>query len=467
MLTRRHFVALLAAAPVAQAQPLPYLTIAEAAQALRRRQTTSLALTNACLHRIAAAQPRLHAFITVLADSARAEATAADRELAAGRPRGPLHGIPLAVKDLLDAKGVPTTAASRHWANNIPSADAPALANLRRAGAVLLGKLNMDEFAYNFTGETSAYGTARNPWNPAHSPGGSSGGAAVAIAAGLCLGAIGSDTGGSIRLPAAFCGVTGLKGTYGAVPTAGAAVLAGSLDHLGPLARTAEDAARLHEALGAPPILEKRVNPKSLRLGLARQLFWDHIDPETDLLLAEAIKTLAALTAGARPVTLPPLERSPLLPGFPHAYAEIIAAESYAYHAQRLQQHPELFHPTTKTNLTGGAAVTPARYQAALASLRRLRADPVPWFRQADILLTPTAPGPAFPFGQHDLVYLRNAAQWNLLGFPALSLPCGFTKNNLPVGLQLIAAPHREDQLIAAATAFERHTNWHRKQPRS
>ena len=465
MLTRRHFAALLATA--VQAQPLPYSTLTEAAQALRRRQTTSLALTNACLHRIAAAQPRLHAFITVLADSARAEATAADRELAAGRPRGPLHGIPIAVKDLLDAKGVPTTAASRHWANNIPAQDAPALANLRRAGAVLLGKLNMDEFAYNFTGETSAYGTARNPWNPAHSPGGSSGGSAVAIAAGLCFGAIGSDTGGSIRLPAAFCGVTGLKGTYGAVPTAGAAVLAGSLDHLGPLARTAEDAARLHEALGAPPILEKRVNVKSLRLGLARQLFWDNIDPETDSLLAAAIQTLAALTAGARPVTLPPLTRSPLLPGFPHAYAEIIAAESYAYHAQRLQQNPALFHTTTKTNLTGGADVTPARYQAALAELRRLRADPAPWFRQADLLLTPTAPGPAFPFGQHDLVYLRNAAQWNLLGFPALSLPCGFTKNNLPVGLQLIAAPHREDQLIAAATAFERHTDWHRKQPRS
>lgn len=464
MLTRRHFAALLAAA--AQAQPLPYSTLAEAAQALRRRQTTSLELTNLCLTRIAAAQPQLNAFITVLADSARAEAASADRELAAGRPRGPLHGIPIAVKDLLDAKGVPTTAASRHWANNIPTQDAPSLAKLRESGAVLLGKLNMDEFAYNFSGETSAYGTSRNPWNTDHSPGGSSGGSAVAIAAGLCLGAVGSDTGGSIRLPAAFCGVAGLKGTYGAVNTAGAAVLAGSLDHLGPLSRTAEDAARLQEAMGAPPINEKAVKPKSLRLGIARQVFWEGIDPETAAIIADAIKTLGALTAGAREVTLPPLERSSVLAGFPHAYVEIISAESYAYHAQRLQKNPELFDPTTKTNLAGGAEVTPARYQAALGELRRLRANPAPWFRQADILLTPTAPGPAFAFGKKDLVYLRNAAQWNLLGFPALSIPCGFTKDNLPVGLQLVAAPNREDQLIAAASAFERQTDWHRKTPR-
>ncbi len=464
MLTRRHFAALLAAA--VQAQPLPYQSIAEAAQALRRRQTTSLALTNVCLARIAAAQPRLNAFITVLADSARAEAAAADRELAAGRPRGPLHGIPIAVKDLLDAKGVPTTAASRHWAKNIPTQDAPALAKLREAGAILLGKLNMDEFAYNFSGETSAYGTPRNPWNTAHSPGGSSGGSAIAIAAGLCFGTVGSDTGGSIRLPAAFCGVTGLKGTYGAVNTAGAAVLAGSLDHLGPLAHTAEDAARLHEGMGAPPIREKLVKVKSLRLGIARQIFWDGVDPETNTILAEAIKTLGGLTAGAREVTLPPLERSPVLAGFPHAYVEIISAESFAYHAQRLKTNPELFDPTTKTNLAGGAEVTPARYQTALAELRRLRANPAPWFRQADLLLLPTAPGPAFAFGKKDLVYLRNAAQWNLLGFPALSIPCGFTKDNLPIGLQLVSAPNREDQLIAAATAYQKVTDWHRKTPR-
>jgi aspartyl-tRNA(Asn)/glutamyl-tRNA(Gln) amidotransferase subunit A len=464
MLTRRHFAALLAAA--ASAQPLPYSTIAEAAQALRRRQTTSLELTNLCLKRIAATQPRLNAFTSILADSARAEAAAADRELAAGRPRGPLHGIPIAVKDLLDTKGVPTTAASRHWANNIPTQDAPALAKLREAGAVLLGKLNMDEFAYNFSGETSSFGTSRNPWNTAHSPGGSSGGSAVAIAAGLCLGTVGSDTGGSIRLPAAFCGVTGLKGTYGAINTAGAAVLAGSLDHLGPLARTAEDAARLSEAMGAPPIHEKSVKPKSLRLGIARQVFWDGVDAETSALLAEAIKTLGALTAGARDVTLPPLERSPVLAGFPHAYVEVISAESYAYHAERLKTHPELFDPVTKTNLAGGAEVTPARYQAALAELHRLRANPASWFRQADILVMPTAPGPAFAFGKKDLVFLRNAAQWNLLGFPALSIPCGFTKDNLPVGLQLVAAPNREDQLIAAANAYQRQTDWHRKTPR-
>jgi len=465
MLTRRHFASLLAATAAAQAPE--YQSIAEAANALRRRQTTATQLTESCLGRIAAAQPRLNAFITVLADSARAEAAAADRELAAGRPRGPLHGIPIAVKDLLDSKGVLTTAGSRHWAKNTPTQDAPALAKLREAGAILLGKLNMDEFAYNFSGETSAYGTSRNPWNTAHSPGGSSGGSAVAIAAGLCLGTVGSDTGGSIRLPAAFCGVTGLKGTYGAVNTAGAAVLAGSLDHLGPLARTAEDAARLHEAMGAPPIREKSVKVKSLRLGIARQVFWDGVDPETNAILAEAIKTLGALTAGAREVTLPPLERSPVLAGFPHAYVEIISAESYAYHAQRLQTNPELFDPTTKTNLAGGAEVTPARYQAALTELRRLRANPAPWFRQADLLLLPTAPGPAFAFGKKDLVYLRNAAQWNLLGFPALSIPCGFTKGNLPIGLQLVAAPNREDQLIAAAAAYQKVTDWHRKPPRA
>jgi len=245
MLTRRAVFAALAAT---NTDP-HWLSIAEAAAAIRARKLSPVELTRHCLARIAKLNPTLNAFITVTADQAVADAKALENQ----KPRGPLHGIPIALKDLYDTKGIRTTAASKQYANRIPTEDADVVRLLKAAGAIIIGKANMDEFAYNYTGETSAYGTARNPWNPALSPGGSSGGSAVAVAAGLCVAALGSDTGGSIRLPAAFCGITGYKPTWGQLSANGVLPLAWTLHTVGPMAPPAADAEAFYNAIGGRP----------------------------------------------------------------------------------------------------------------------------------------------------------------------------------------------------------------------
>ncbi len=238
-LTRRSFLAALAAPGERE---LHWMSIEDAAALVRRRKVSPVELTQLCLSRVERLNPKLNAFITVCGEKALADARAAEKEVGAGRWRGPLHGIPIALKDLFDTAGVLTTAASAQYAGRVPAEDAEVVRRLKAAGAVILGKLNMDEFAYNFTSETSFYGPSRNPWDARCTPGGSSGGSAIAVAAGMCFAALGSDTGGSIRLPAAFCGITGLKPSYGRVPAKGVVPLAWSLDHVGPMCRSARDA---------------------------------------------------------------------------------------------------------------------------------------------------------------------------------------------------------------------------------
>ncbi|MBI4876297.1 MAG: amidase, partial [Acidobacteria bacterium] len=274
MNSRREFVEAALATGAGFSVPAGDLTrlgVAEAADLLRRKQCSPVELTRACLQRIEKLNPALNAFITVTAEPALAQARTLEAELLRGRSRGPLHGIPMALKDLFDTQGIRTTAGSAQFASRVPAEDAEVVLRLKRAGAVLLGKLNMDEFAYNFTSETSHFGASRNPWNPRRSPGGSSGGSAIAVAAGLCFAALGSDTGGSIRLPAALCGITGLKPSYGRVNARGVVPLAWSLDHVGPMTRGARDAALVLECIGEPARKAARPAAKELRLGVPRR----------------------------------------------------------------------------------------------------------------------------------------------------------------------------------------------------
>jgi aspartyl-tRNA(Asn)/glutamyl-tRNA(Gln) amidotransferase subunit A len=465
MLSRRGFAGGLLAAPLASfaapSDPAD-LTAGEANALLRQRKLTPVELTGACLKRIGLLNPQLNAMITVLGDQALRQAASLRPSPAAQQP---LHGIPVALKDLFDTAGVRTTAASAQWRDRTPANDAAVVQRLKAAGAVLVGKANLDEFAYNFTSETSVFGAARNPWNPDCSPGGSSGGSAIAVASGMCLAALGSDTGGSIRLPAAFCGVTGFKPTYGRVPTDGVAPLAWSLDHVGPLTRTARDAALLHAILSGRPVPLPPV--KELRLGLARTPYWQGLDGDVEQAMNAALVTMRRLTRDVRDVHLPVLPAATGAP-LPKTYTTVIYSEAYAYHREMLTRHPNLYHAGTRGTLELGKAISAADYIVARREMEHLRATAARTiFTAVDVSITPTAPSPAFRLAsQPSLVFLRNTAPWNLYGLPTISIPCGFSKSGLPIGLQITGAPDRDDAVLSLAAAFQDETDFHLRRPR-
>jgi len=401
-----------------------------------------------CLSQIEKLNPSLNAMITVMADRALADAKVVENS----KPRGPLWGMPIALKDLYDTKGVRTTAASKQYIDRVPTEDAEVVRLLKAAGAIIIGKANMDEFAYNYTGETSHFGPARNPWNPALSPGGSSGGSAVAVAAGMCFAALGSDTGGSIRQPAAFCGITGFKPTYGRLSTQGVLPLAWTLDTVGPMTRTASDALLLFLAMGGRP-----TPTPAPRFGIPRKPFFDQLDSET----AQIVEAAILQFQGAHDVPFPKIEPSPEVPELTRPYLRVINAEAYAFHKQMLEKSPDNYHPQIRQNIANGAAVTAADYIHSRRELDRWRATANSLFPNVDLLLTPTTPGPAFPLGKPgSLLYLRNTALWNLFGLPAISVPCGFTKNGLPIGLQITGRHGEDSRVLAAAIRFQRGTTF-------
>jgi aspartyl-tRNA(Asn)/glutamyl-tRNA(Gln) amidotransferase subunit A len=437
----------------------------QAAAMVRQRRVSPVELTQACLRRIEALNPSLNAFITVTAETALSQARAAETEIAARRYRGPLHGIPVALKDLIDTAGVRTTAASAQYADRVPGEDADVVRRLKAAGAVLLGKTNLDEFAYNFTSETSYFGASKNPWNTRRSPGGSSGGSAIAAAAAMCFAALGSDTGGSIRLPAALCGIAGLKPSYGRVSTRGAAPLAWSLDHIGPMCRSARDAelvlAAISDAPATPP-----VKLSGVRVGVPRRTYFDQADAEVAAAVESAAKELGRITAGVRDVVLPVLPPYPEMPYLPLTYSTVIIAEAYAFHEEMLEQHPERYHAGTRRSIESGAAVRASDYIRARREMERLRAGSGVLFERADLLITPTALAPAFELGSGPtLVFLRNTAPWNLYGLPTISIPCGFSRGGLPIGLQITGPSGRDDLVLAAASAYQQATAWHTRRP--
>ena len=432
------------------------LTLGGAAAKLRAGEATSTALTESCLARIAKYDLELNSFITVTSDSALEQARSADREIEAGRWRGPLHGIPIALKDLIDVAGVKTTAASAVLADHIAVTDALVTRRLREAGAVLLGKLNLHEFAYGGSGVISHFGAVRNPADPRFIAGGSSSGSAAAVALGFCFAALGTDTAGSIRLPAACCGVVGFKPTYGAVSTEGVVELSRSFDHVGPLARSVEDARLVWEAIrdSATQALSKTTD---IRVGVMRKFFFADLHPEVREAIDVAIVRIAQRWKVVENVDLAVNEDR-----------TVQMRESWNYHRRWVGESQDKYDPRTLQRIRRGADVSEEEFRSRLAELRQVRAGAAEMFESAniDVLVTPTAPIPAPSFEEvladpkalraKELVLLRNTRPFNVWGTPAISLPCGRTSAGLPIGIQFAAAPGQDDLLLAFAAEFEK-----------
>lgn len=456
---------------------ISYWTIREAGAALRRGDLSAEELTRHCLDRIERLDGALHSFITITADLALEQARAADGELRRGLDRGPLHGIPLAHKDLYATRGIRTTAASRvleHW---VPAEDATVITRLREAGSVLLGKLNMHEFADGGPVLDGPFPPAVNPWDSDRIPGGSSSGSAVALAAGLCYGSYGSDTGFSIRGPAAWTGVVGLKPTFGLVSRHGVVPLSWSLDHVGPMGRTVEDCALMlagaagydpldpmSEPVACPDFLaELGSGVAGLRLGVPSA--WleegEGVDVEVRAAFEAALGVLMQL--GAEVVDLP----AGAFQAARRVHAAIRSAESYAYHGETLRSAPELLGISVRSRVLEGATVTAGEYiraQQERASIRRRVMDVV---SAVDAAVTPTSRTTAPRFSEFDSAYRppNFTNVFNLTGLPALSVPCGFIPSGLPVGLQIACRPFGEGLLFRIGQAYEDATGWHRRWP--
>jgi aspartyl-tRNA(Asn)/glutamyl-tRNA(Gln) amidotransferase subunit A len=474
LLTRRGFAVSAVAAAIASgagSDQLTDLTLAEASARIGKGTVTPTNLTEACLARIEKYNPPLNAFITVMKDQALAQARDLDAQQRAGKLRGPLHGIPIGLKDLIDTAGVRTTAASAVFAERIPTEDAEVTRRLKSAGAILIGKTNLHEFAYGATSVPSHFGPVHNPYALDHIAGGSSGGSAAAVAARLCFGALGSDTGGSIRQPSSYCALAGLKPTYGRVSTRGVIPLSWSLDHIGPMCRTVADAAILLGAIAGydpreitsidapvPDYLQSlRMKTSALRLGIPRKPFYDNLDPEIEAAVREATEVLRKLTAGVLDVELPPVP----------ANLPVLAAEAYAYHLPYFSKTPELYQPSTRSRLEAGARITAEAYINGRRELDRLRRAVSAIFSTVDLLITPTTPVPPATIQASGAatLSLRNTSPFDVYGLPTISVPCGFTKAGLPVGLQISGPNFAETRVLALAHAYEQATRWHTRAP--
>jgi aspartyl-tRNA(Asn)/glutamyl-tRNA(Gln) amidotransferase subunit A len=459
-----------------QSGDLTNLSIREVSDLIRKKKVSPVELTTACLARIDRANPALNAFITITSESAQEQARTAESEVMRGKWRGPLHGVPIALKDLFDTAGVRTTAGSGVFKDRIPTEDAEVVRRLKAAGAVLLGKTNMQEFAFGGTSIVSYFGAVHNPWEPTHIAGGSSGGSAAALAAELCYGALGSDTAGSVRLPASHCGIVGLKPTYGLVSIRGVVPLSWSLDHVGPMARTVADTALLLQVIAGydaqettseemnVPDYSQALGAKvsSLRIGAPREFFFADLDPEIDAAMKEALTVLGKLTAGIRDVPLPANTMESL--------RDVVrAAEAYAYHREFVTKTPELYQPLTLKRIRAGADVTTPAYIQGRRDLDQVRRTARKWLDSVDVLVTPTLPittaAISDPHADDILPAVRNTSPFDVNGWPAISVPCGFTRQGLPMGLQIIGPHGGESVVFQLAHAYEQATEWHMRRP--
>jgi aspartyl-tRNA(Asn)/glutamyl-tRNA(Gln) amidotransferase subunit A len=462
------------------AEDLCYLTISEAANGIRRGEFSPLELTKACLARIEAIDGKLHSFITLTADRAIEQAREAEKELHSGTDRGPLHGIPIALKDLYATKGIRTTCHSavlEHW---IPDHDATAVTKLQEAGTILLGKLGMHEFAFGGPSVDAPFPAVRNPWDTAHIPGGSSSGSGAALAAGVCCGALGSDTGGSIRTPSSHCGIVGIKPTYGRVSRYGVVPLSWSLDHAGPMARSVEDCSTLLQVIAgydvkdpasanvAVPNFSAQLKDgiKGLRVGVPRARWFDEnkgADPETEAVFNDALKFLASL--GAVIVEID----GQLFSNARKANQTILVCEAYAYHEKTLQATPMKFGSSVRRRMLEGAFLSAADYLTAQRARSVLNDQIRANFSRVDVFATPSAPRPPEAFESMDPneqnLRPNFTNPFNLTGLPAISVPCGFTSGNLPAGLQIAAQPFEEATCLRVAYAYEQATEWHKRRP--
>jgi aspartyl-tRNA(Asn)/glutamyl-tRNA(Gln) amidotransferase subunit A len=464
-------------------EALTDLTIRAASAEIRERRLSPLDLTNAYLERIERMNPRINAYVTVTAERALADARRAAEEISKGGPRTPLHGVPIALKDLFETAGIRTTAGAKFFADYVPKTDCTAARRLREAGSVLLGKLNTHEFAYGVTTDNPHFGTTRNPWDPSRIPGGSSGGSGAAIAASLAVATLGTDTGGSIRIPSSLCGAVGLKPTYGRVSKAGVFPLSYIFDHPGPITRSVEDAALVLETIAGydpadPTSVRIPVEPyarhlgrgvKALRIGVPRRYFYDRLDADVGTAVEAALGVLRGLGAVVRDVDLMSSEAGIL------SLFAIVLAEARQIHAERLASRPEDFGRDVMAILSQDRPNSPA-VVAALEEIYKLSAAMREALESVDVLVTPTTPVSAVKIGQETVrcggteestifMMIRCTAPFNATHLPALSLPCGFNRQGLPIGLQIAGRPFDESTVLAVGHAYERATEWHQRRP--
>jgi aspartyl-tRNA(Asn)/glutamyl-tRNA(Gln) amidotransferase subunit A len=458
---------------------LTNLTLHEASKLIERRQVSPVELTEAYLSRIGALDRTLNAFITVTADLALARARAAESEIGQGAYRGALHGIPLALKDVFETKGIRTTAGSSFLGDYVPSEDCAVVAKLNRAGAVLLGKLILTEWTLKVTDRQPRYAASKNPWGLTQLTGGSSSGSGAAVAGRLCLSSLATDTGGSIRIPASYCGVVGLKPTFGRVSTSGVIPLSWPLDHVGPMARRVADVACLLQAIAGydaadPNSVDRPVDDyltelpggvAGWRIALASGKLVELADTGVRDALRQAAVIFGELGASVEEVTLDgPREAWSM-------YSTILTADAAAYHRQRLEDNPDGFSPDALATLRRGLATSAVDYALARRTQAILRRQCERLFDRYDLILLPTTPTAA-PLEQPPVVSTGVVppptlftAYANVVGIPSLSLPCGFTPEGMPIGLQLLAPHFAEAGVFRAGHAFERATAWHNRQP--
>ncbi len=436
-------------------------TITSLATALQSRAVTAEAVVDACLARIAQRDTSINAFITVLADDAREAARAADREIASGHYRGPLHGVPISIKDLFDLRGTTTTAASRVRQHHRADADAVAVARLRDAGAIIVGKTNLHEFALGTTNEESAFGPVRHPLDPKRTPGGSSGGSAASVLAEMAYGSLGSDTGGSIRIPAAFCGLVGLKPSFGDVPTTGSVPLSSTLDHVGPICRSVADARLWYAVLRQAEIRPGDIGAiAGVRIGVLREYFTAILDPQAASAFDAACARLRDAGAVLEDVAIP--HAGDIAP----IYLHIALSEAAAYHAKTLESRADDYTPNVRLRLEMGRYILAEDYVRALRGREVLRHEVDAALTRRRALLLPTVPVPATRLGATTVrvgsseepvrnITLRLTQLFNITGHPAITVPCGNTIEGLPIGAQLVGRAADTPGLLDTAELLE------------
>ncbi len=444
------------------------LTLTDAAEQIRTRRLSPVELTQQCLSRIGRLNPVLNAFITITAEQALEQARQAEAEIAAGNYHGPLHGIPVGLKDLFDTAGIRTTAGSKQYADRDPQEDAEVVRRLKQAGAVIVGKLNMHEFAFGMSGVVSAFGPTANPWKTDRISGGSSSGAGAAVASGMCVVAMGSDTSGSIRCPSALCGLVGHRPSAGLLSTKGVVPLCTSFDTVGPMARTVRDVATVFDVLSGTtsfaPLLEEGI--AELRIGVARKRFFDDLDSQVASCIETALQALGKMVRQVREVEVPV-----------DSFRTIFDAEIYEYHEAMIAQTPELYDPRTLFRLKNTAGISAASYIRERRRLEVFRAEAERIFDDVDVVITPTTPGPAPKIADVEALaipdvrsfemryLLRNTAPFSSLYWPSTSVPCGFTEDGLPVGMQISSRPGGDSTVLRLAYAYEQAMEWTRREP--
>ncbi|WP_168123035.1 amidase [Paenibacillus sp. HB172176] len=456
-------------------QEFAFATIDEVAELLKSRQLSPVELTMDALNRIEQLNPKLNAFITITNETALAQARQAEQDIMNGRYRGALHGIPIVHKDIYYTKGVRTTVCSKILENHIPDYDATAVSQLSDAGTIMLGKVQTHEFAAGAMTNSPHFKPCHNPWDLEKSPGGSSGGSGSAVAAGLAFMGTGTDTGGSIRIPAAACGIVGMKPTYGRVSRHGIFPLAWSLDHGGPLTRTVKDAALCLQAMaGYDPKDEASVNIpvpdftgklrldlKGVKIGVPTPYYYDNIDGEIDSALKKALDDLRRLGAEIIEVNIPLLKDV-------HAISMgICLGEVASIHDEWYRKHPELYGPDVLGMIEAGRLSSAVQYLQAQRARKLLQREFLDAFESVDVLVTPTLPITA-PLITNAAVGMRLAEltmPTNVTGLPSLALPCGFDSNNMPISMQIIGKPFAEDEVLGIGHAYELSTEWHKQHP--